>query len=365
VVHDQASGLLSAVDGELSSVLVSEQARAGLLQLGARLPELDNARYLECRLGAEASPQVDYLMSLTQPQADVLGRELSPRGLLGPGMAAVERLAEWWQPTGSEVLRSIPIAWIEFDDVHRQAEPAASVCVCLAPTYGNPFVPIAPRSSAEVLETVVQSVRAVSARDLDARQQRAIERCIERLPGAARWIHLSMMTARNPVELKLYGLFPATDLLRYLREVAWPGTLTTLSQFLARYRSVEQPSEMVYVDLPLAAFDERSSVGMGLCFSQQQVRLGGGAPLGDASRTSLLQALTRDGLCTAAEAVALTRWPTSSAGRPDELVNRWLDIKLVYHDARPVLAKAYLGFARRRPTRGGFSLTAREPPGPA
>ena len=165
-------------------------------------------------------------------------------------------------------------------------------------------------------------------------------------------------------------MFPADALLRYLQEIAWPGTLTTFSQFFRRYHSPEQDGGEVYLDFPLAAFDDRPGAGLGLCFSQQQLRGSDSRRNGNPARTSLLKALVRDGACTPAQASALGEWVvrpatiSSDDGRaapPQALqIDRWLDLKLVYHDARPLLAKAYLGFARRR-TGFGFGFGALSP----
>jgi hypothetical protein len=253
------------------------------------------------------------------------------------------------------------MVWLAFDDVARQPDPAASVCVCLAPSCANPFASVPPpRQGGEVLETMVMSARAVRDRRITPHEAQLLERCIDRLPDGARWIYLSMMTARTSGELKLHGLLPRASLVRYLRDVEWPGTLTTLAQFLARYHALE-PVDAIHVELPLASFDDAANPGLGLCFSQQAVREAQGRSPVDPARTALLNAVARDGLCSAVELAALKRWAAADLTAP---VDRWLDIKLVYGDARPVLAKAYLGFARRGTAGDGLSLSRPEPPRP-
>lgn len=348
--------MLSTVAADLTSSLLPQPAREGLLGLGARLPELDNSRYLELRLGAGSAGQVDYLMSLTQGQAQELAQALPEPS--SPGMEAVRRLAEHWP---SAALREVPAAWLEFDDVVRQADPAASICLCVAPSYRDPYARLPARPAAEVLDTITHGVRAVQERDLGLDERMLLQRCLESLPAQASWIHLSMMTARNPLELKLYGVFPGGTLLRYLQDVGWPGTFTTFSRFLHRYHSSVRDGESVYLDLPLAGFDDNRSAGLGVCFSQQQLRRGGQRITGDPFRTSLLEALIRDGMCTSAQVAALKEWMRGPAAGLAPAIDRWLDIKLVYHDARAPLAKAYLGFARRRASFAGISPSSPAP----
>lgn len=368
----QSTGLLGTIAAELAAEFLSQQTHRSLLGLLARLPELDNSRYLELRLG-ESRGQVDYLMSLTQRQAQMLARSLSSSD--GPGMEAVRRLGEHWTPTAPPALRAIPSAWLEFDDVAHQEAPAASVCVCVAPTYRDPYAPIPAQPPGELLDTIVEWVRALRQQDPGSDQRQVLRRCIDALPDGARWIHLSLMSARDPVALKLYGVFPADTLLRYLQEIAWPGTLTTFSQFLRRFHSPEQDGEEIYLDFPLAAFEDRPGAGLGLCFSQQQLRGSERRRSGDPARASLLKALVRDGACTSVQAAALAEWvarPAATISSADGRaalpqaalqIDRWLDLKLVYHDARPLLAKAYLGFARRR-TGFGFGPLIPEPHAP-
>jgi hypothetical protein len=193
------------------------------------------------------------------------------------------------------------------------------------------------------LRTILPGQPTPDARDAFARAFRS-------LPPDARWIHLSVMAARAPVELKLYGTFRRDALLPYLAAVGWAGDPNAVMAIVDRYCPPERTADLLYVDLPVTGMHDRESAGLGIVFSQQHLRISREREPG---RGALLHSLRDAALCTPHESVALAAWPgrdgwPHAAGRRDARVERWLDIKIAYHPSRPLQAKAYLGFFARR-----------------
>jgi hypothetical protein len=349
---------------ELSPVVMAATTRLGLLELAAKLPELGGSHYLECRLGTAGRAPVDLLVSLTAAERDLLGDALLARCDAHPGLHPLRRLLFCWRRPDSALFAAVPVAWLEFDDVDRQEAPVASVCVCIVPSYVDPYAPLAEQGAAPPLATVEESVEVLRGAPLAPEERRAFERCFRALPAGARFIHLSVMTGRSPTELKLYGAFPQHTLLDYLRRIAWDGDLAAIARVLDRYCPLGRTGNVAYVDLPLSSCHLPGHAGLGICFSQQHLRL---AEDSDPAREPLLHALFDDGLSSLDEVRALSRWPGStpvgsSASWVHQRIRRWLDVKLVYRVGQPLFAKAYLGFAMERAITEPLSPRARGTP---
>jgi hypothetical protein len=263
------------------------------------------------------------------------------------------------------------VAWLEFDHMERDPDPIANVGVCVAPAYLDPFASLPPQPAAEVLATILHTLRAIRRHEVTAEEHACFERCIERLPPTARWIHLSIMAARSPTELKLYGAFPVHAVVPYLRDIGWAGDCQPVADLLDRYCPPERTGDVVYLDLPVTGMCALETAGAGIVFAQQQLRTGRD---GDPGRRGLLEALVEDGLCRTEERDALVGWPGRDLrlmpqGGPGEgelaWVDRWFDIKVVHRPSGPTLAKAYLGFTARTTTIDELSRGAPGSPRPA
>jgi len=349
-VHTAFERTRSALD----PALISGSALSALSGLAARFPELGAAQYIECRLGQPTAAPVDLLISVTKFQRETLARGLTDPAMKGSGMLGFNRLLDQWNRGGTTLHESVPVAWIEFDDAERQHAPAANVCVSVVPSYIDPFAPLTSQAVPELLALLYESVGVIRGTPCSDAEERALRRSVEMLPSGAHWIHLSVMSARKPGQLKLYGYFPVGTLLKYLEDVRWLGDVASVGRLVSRYYTPDLTGASVYVDLPVSDLIPGATTGLGLCFSQQQVRQ---STPNDPARRVLLGRLHEDGLCTTRERDALAAWPScveltleGAATR----IERWLDIKLVHRAEQPPLAKAYLGFSEG-PPRGEFS----------
>jgi hypothetical protein len=336
---------LELIDKALNPTLVADPARQALVRLAARLPDVGGAQYLECRLGPNSNRSVDLLLSVTKFQRDDLLRSYANDVLLEGGMSACRRLLECWSRETTLLNESVPVAWLEFDDVEHQEALKANVCVSVVPSYIDPYAPVVSHPASDLLTLLLESVSAIRETPCTAAEEDALVKSVEHLPSGAHWIHLSVMTARHPSQLKLYGVFPAASLPNYLEALGWRGDLDELCRSFERYGRPEQVGPSVYVDLSITELACASRGSIGLCFSQQQLRL---VSLDRADRRELLRSLCDEGLVTRDEVDALCAWPLkldlNVTGRAVQL-SRWLDIKLVHLAGGGRLAKAYLGFA--------------------
>jgi hypothetical protein len=374
---------LHAISPVVSRDLVPEATWVRMLAFAARIPELGQAQYIECRLGSGDRSQVDLLVSgATTYDRVALDRALRSTdredAVLAPGLAPMRRFLDAWLDPGSVLHHRVPVFWLEFDHMEVDASPIGGVCVCLAPAYLDPFAALPDQRATTVLPVVAATIRTVMLADATDEEQQVLDRCFQRLPAGACWINLSVMAGRTPRQLKLYGVFPRDSVLDYLASIGWAGDRSAIADLLARYCPVERTADQIYLDLPVAGIWQRESAGLGVGFGQQHLR---NARERDPARQQLLRQLESDGVCTERQRLDLADWPESeepsvevsgklrAAG--DVAVQRWLDIKLVHRARLPLSAKAYLGFfardqrARVVTTASGERLSPAVSPAPA
>jgi hypothetical protein len=347
---------LRLISGKLSTALVPETTYSRLLAFAARYPELGQAQYLECRLGSAEHAQVDLLVSAATTferralQAALAARHPDDRA----GLPPLRRLLERWCARESALHDQVPLAWLEFDHIEREVDPTGNVCVCLVPAYLDPFAALPEQTASQMHVVALESILAISARPAAPAASELLQTCFAALPDGGRWIHLSVMLARDPVQLKLYGVFPRRALLPYLHDIGWAGNRALIEQQLDRTCPTQRTADSIYVDLPVDGMREPALASLGLAFGQQHLRTSGDC---DPTRRALLDSLVGDALCTPAQRDALLAWPgreprvgvADGRGVPDAIeVQRWLDIKLVCPPSASLQAKAYLGFAARR-----------------
>ena len=342
-----AKAAFVAAQSQLSSLLVTDRQREAVADLLSRLPAVGGAQYLECRVGSREAQAVDFLVAITRLQREDNATTQAGSLLAGSGF---ERLLPEWRQPGSLLNEVVPVAWLEFDDVERQRGLAPSVCVSVVPSYIDMYAPLASQAPAELIASLHASILSIRGSAVDAEEQATLERCATRMPPGAHWIHLSVMTARSPVALKLYGAFPEAQLTGYLDTIGWRGDLARVERVLARYFPTSRTGGTLYVDLPASELP-RGDPGLGLCFSQQQVRASNER---DPSHRELLAAFVDDGLCLPEQARALAEWAgVQQVG--DKRAKRLLDLKLVLRPKQSPLLKAYLGFSLVG-RENGFSL---------
>ncbi len=176
---------------------------------------------------------------------------------------------------------------------------------------------------------------------LSAQQVLVLDECLSDLPAGARLIHVSAMTARSPVETKVYLALPGEKFPPWVTlgpRSKWAGQLERLEPWTIP----ELNGSTLYCDLTF-----RGSVchSIGLVFAQPQIAETGGDP----SRERVRRKLVQEGLCTLAQDAALAAWVTPPLNPvcsfdTSQRLRRWLDIKVSMTTAR-LTSKAYLGFS--------------------
>lgn len=335
--------LLSGFSEQLESPLLSDAAGRALRAIAIQLPVVGSSQYVEFRLGEQASPRVDFLIAVSRLQRELVQANAATYRALGPGLSPLCRTLERWTNRESSLYEAVPMLWLEFDDVELQSALSANLCATVAPSYLEPLAPIVSLAHAD-LPAILFEVLGTARGDAPTLVEKAtLTRCVQGLPAGSHWLHLSVMTARSPQVLKLYGVFPAGTVVAYLQELGWAGDLGRIERLLARSAEVDGSNGEVYLDLCVSELFGDHGYSLGICFSKQRIRPA------DPRRGALIEFLLSERLCTGAQASALAKWPAKlPLGGGTErraFLERWFEIKLVYHSAAALSAKAYLGFA--------------------
>jgi hypothetical protein len=319
------------------------------------LPELFSSYYLEYRL-RDGDPRVDLLASIAAParasrahlDRTRVATELACLETGSPAWERVKRFARAWADPDDRLHAQIPLVWLEFDDMHREAGGAPEPCfhACVDRNYlqhGDGSA--ASRAGEEGARDVIESLfEALLGQPLPAATSRALHACCERLGPGGRMIHVSVMLSRTPAAIKIYGCVPRQDLHGYLQRIEWPGCKRTLDELLDGFCLPDTVDDTIYFDL---ALDEHVTPYIGIVFSQMQLGVGDNC---DPRRKALLDRLVAGGLCAPDKRDAALAWPGStrvvhaSSSTPARL-RRWLDIKLGHRPGLPLEAKAYLGIS--------------------
>ncbi|MES1182347.1 MAG: hypothetical protein ABUL60_00960 [Myxococcales bacterium] len=295
----------------------------------ASVPEAMQAFYLECRL-SPPGPQVDFLGSVARRRSEdeavgATEKRDDPAG----------QFLQRWR-IGAGALRS-PAVWTELDD-NPHVGPLSNIHVCVDSAYRGPKAGMPPfdRTGASLLLRELAEASVVSAQQLAV-----LDDCLGGLPDSARLIHVSAMTARSPVETKVYVAIPVEKFRPWVTlgpGSAWAAQLERLEP----WTTPELNGSTLYCDLTFRGATYQS---IGLVFGQPQIPETGD----DQGRERVRRKLVQEGLCTLAQDAALAKWvgaplnPVCSFDTSLRL-RRWLDIKVSMTKAR-LSSKAYLGFS--------------------
>jgi hypothetical protein len=339
-----AEQTLRTLEPGTTRALVDDGGWLAVSRLAAQFPQLGGSQYLNCRLGPDAQRRVDWLVAVTRLARH---RCLVPPFSSSADLDPFNRLLERWCSRRSNINEIVPVVWLEFDDVRAAPRRSASVCACIVPSYIEPFAPLTSLPPDEQVRALVELTDVIRGAACSVSERALLSASVRALPPGAHWIHLSVMTAREPVELELYGVFPQHSLIPYLERIAWPGDTRRIAELLARYCPPARTGSLIYVEFPLTRALELGEAALGICFSRQQLR----ASLEtDPRRPALLRALCDDALCGVEQASALAAWhrepaPGAAAGGARDLLERWFDLKLLYRSGQPLQANACLGLA--------------------
>jgi hypothetical protein len=182
---------------------------------------------------------------------------------------------------------------------------------------------------------------------LSLQTEQNLAACFDLLPTHCTIPHLSTMLARQPAVLKVNvhvaADVPNGQLLAYLEQIRWSGSLAKAEALLQFFRPAPTP---VIVDMVVG---DTVAPMIGFAFSQSLAAM---QLEEDAELLALLDRCVESNLCSAQKRAALLRWPGRVSkkyqryGWPARLM-RWLDVKIVCATDGSVEAKGYLGFAPR------------------
>jgi hypothetical protein len=313
------AGTLDRIEPRLPDALVSGPAYARVRAVAAHLSAAMTSRlHLECRLSGQS--RTDLTIRVDARDRHLLAAD-RPAGT-DPMWARITDFAHAWP-------EDVTALWLEFDVVGE---------------VGPHRVPV-PHIFAELArhaapERIVPSVlERLCGPPLSRSARRTVERCLERLPAGARIPYIGFLPrpGPHPIRLCVSGL-NAETLSDYLAALSWPG-------------EVSPAADMSIVNLSVG-HGIAMEIGVEYAFDRiAQLR-------GTLRERALLDALVAGGLCVANKRDAVFTWPGWS---PEELphqicpgvLGRWVNhVKIIYDQARPRRAKAYLcldhGFPFRR-----------------
>ncbi|WP_437314147.1 hypothetical protein [Sorangium sp. So ce385] len=346
---------LRLVEPHAPSALVSGADWRALGRCAPALLDAASIMTLECHLGTAAA-RVDVLACVLPAGRDALASRLPrsrgdrarahgdlPASEVGPLQGPPGRLLLAWTTPGTLLSEQVPLLWFEFDQPAARTGPVEpSVLLCLDPRpLTNLEVPAAERdfSPSGRLQLIDTAVSVLLGVPVPAARRAALRRCFDLLPDGGHVVHLSVMSARRPVALKLNVSLPRDRLVDYLLGVGWPGDPGELEGTLDALRVDD---ERATIDVTVGDV-VAPRLGIEL-FDLATRKL-------DPGRRATLDRFASLGLCTPAQRDALAAWPGSSRERHrahewPSRVHRWIDLKITLGPDRALSAKAYLGFSR-------------------
>ena len=305
--------------------------------------------YYECRLGDSHSPNADMLISFAADRSERLQKILND-GMATAGLNGLRNFVQRWCSNGDTLNSHVSALWLEFDRVaDRTVYDRPSPSVCLVPDYHNRD-DILSDNGRDVYDLIMDALQALQVGDERlALLSKTIESIVTVLPRQARVIHLSHMDGRERANCKLYCLIPRHEFLPFLSAAGWGGPLDELELLLCAYCSDHRVGGQLYVDITVDDFHIPGGGRLGLTFTPQHLLH---SEERDPARVDLLQDLFAAGLCTENWLRTLLKWPSRERilwqeSRWPSIVERWLDIKLVWQQGEEIEAKAYLGFSAR------------------
>ncbi len=336
---------LNHIAPHLSDILVSPEAFENIKTVTDVFPNALSAYYLECRLSSSTT-QVDLLACANAERGgrDVLSGQDDHPGLPAfvmpsPLWQQVDRFIESWANPASPLHENVPMVWLEFDILGPPPEiPIPSFHVCLAKDWTRSHADEIPSFSPEhCLNLANHAFELALGSWLDPAVASNLKRTFDALPEGGRIVHFSTMMAREPLTFKVYSELAATEALKYLADIGWPGSMKKMEALLDRYCTGLDTLRLEF------NVGEQIQTKTGIEFLESM-----DIP-DDPDRQVLLYKLKTDGVCLPEKVDALMSWPGTNNVLFDHHewptpIKRWMDIKLIYHHEAPLEAKAYLGF---------------------
>jgi hypothetical protein len=313
---------------------LSATALERVIEIARRVPDAASSHNLEVRFNS--SSQIDFLTycgskSIVPQFEQLLGPNPGPLWQHNLG------LFREWASAGS-MLSASPFLSLEYDAGDRFAEPEPE---------GNLFVALDRRHLARHWQPLRGETfesrelgRYAFARLLPASMRDAcmaiIERIYAALPALGAVLHAPIMMTRQPIAAKPYLVLPRDQVVQFLKDIEWPGSMVALDELLETYYKAF--SKTVYLDLTLT---DRIHHRLGLVTCQFQRQEADFSNLDWWRLPRELEHYKNE----------LRDWngltEESIGGQPFWL-RRWLETKAVLHESS-IEYKAYLGFCLNRP----------------
>lgn len=330
--------------------LVHGEAIAAINRVAGSLPESISCACLECRLND--NPQVDFIACFmardggravltTHPAQRTPTRE----SLASDPWRRVFNFCTEWSNPESILYQQVPFIWLEFDmNEPPPAVPDPFLIFCLQPSFmQGPLKETRPEGRVDPASVEAQrrlmraGLAPLLSRPLDPRVEERLAACARALPGTGHLVHLAPHNTRGLDSYRLVLSISRDELPDYLMRIGWPGSMAVLSDLLS---SMFNLSSGLDVDLDIGD-TVLPTIGMSSYNA-----------IGDPRWRRLLDTLVARGVCTPAKREAALRWPGRSEVTlpghkwPSEL-QRTLEVKVVYRQGEPLLAKVYLVFEHK------------------
>lgn len=312
---------------------------ARLERLGSFVPCGVHSLGIECRLRAGPHP-VDLGAALTRAAGGLdegslakerpdIGRALAS----DPRWRAIARFGERWKERASASRVWIPFVFLEYDATGSEP-PVPSVFAALDSPTGE----AASRGRPE-LAAAREFAEALLGDTFDARSSDGLEQCFDALRGEARILHVAVMLGRSPPSLRLSSWIAESEAGAYFEAIGASAAVEKVERLLALL-----PERPAYCQLDFDLGPPTApSVGLG-CRPERPARW-----------RRLLDRLLIEGLCDAAKARAVLRWPGGHT-RSGVMLRRDLShVKLGCDPGGRLEAKCYLGMT---PVREDWEATA-------
>lgn len=234
--------------------------------------------------------------------------------------------------------------WLEFDyDATQQQYSSPNICFCLTDQY----LYQQHLSTNNNLDVILAGLDAIVP-NLNDSQVNTLTRCITCLENKGTVIHVSVMQARQPVALKLFVELPQSQCIDFLIQAGWQGQTQPLSNMLSAMFPHSTGYEKLYIDLNIHDFSAPNASKLAFTYTQQHLHANSTL---SPHREEVLRKLLKLQLCKPAYLKTASQWPGKSHYESKDAViasNKWLDLKLVWHNESIAEAKAYFAFSENK-----------------
>ena len=328
------TGIFAALpDSKLDALLPQEvRGKIGAIMGKVRYPI--RQLLFECRL-SPADPRIDLAVCLLPRHGEIRNLPTFFPAQDDTSQSLTDPLMPFLKDWASGALSFFcPWIWVAYDfpaDIRSMPSPCLSLCL-------HPGVPgIEPLPSRRIRDIMDECYLRLYGARLESGILSRIEKLESALEGKGIVKHVSFMRSRIPPTLKADCALPVSQVLPFLRDYGWPGPLDEMVQGLS---DLVPSGQQLQLNLVLNAGDTDRL--------EAEFRHGSG-PGAERFREKVFAALFALGLCSREKAdvlVGLAENPDAGQVGDFRVGAGWY-LKIIFAGARPVEAKAYLGFTAK------------------